>query len=427
MSFRTALSHRAFASLVSARVVSRFGSSLHEIALIWLTLQQTSDARIVTLVVIASTLPNIILALPAGALVDRLDRRYVLVGANLFSGVAVLAIPLVGRGDQLVPVAITVALAVGVVETFSGPARTAVLPQTVPEEELDSANALFSLTSSVSRTLYVLGGGVVAFLGGYTAFYINSATFLIAAVLIATVPAEVGQTNSEGTSDDEAPQGPLDSTRSVLADARDGLVYVRNQPVVLSILAVGVLVGALSDPLGVIVPVLAEDTIGGGSIIYGILLGSIFAGMVVGDLGVSYFTDQISAARGLTVSVSLLIGGIALATIGVAAPQTPYLTVISVLGFSTFGIALSFATTPLDTLLQATVPDEMLGRVSSVFSVVGLIGPPVGLAITGPVVERFGPTFALAADGVFVVLAAILVAVPLVRFDTSGDQSVSAD
>ena len=426
MSFREALSHRPFAVLVGARALSRVGDSLHEIAIIWLVLKQTGDARLVTLVVVASTLPNVVLSLPAGALVDRFDRRRVLVGADLLRGVAVLAIPLFARGPMLLPVAVTVALFVGVIEPFSGPARSATLPRTVPEAQLDSANALFSLTSSISRTLYVLGGGIVAFVGPYPAFYVDAATFVLSGLVLLTLPEEVGRPDSE-TEGSGGDGGPLAEIARVIREARDGLGYVLGQPVVLSIIAVGLLVGTLSDPLGIITPVFVEETLGRGSFAYGIVFGAIFVGSAVGDLLVGWLGNRIDSVREETVAVSLGVGGASLAAAGVIAPRTTVPVVVAAGVFSVFGISLSFATTPLDTLLQTTVPNEMLGRVSSVFTVVGMVGPPVALAATGPLVEAFGPTPVLVADGLVVVVSAGLVGIPLIRFRDSASVAASGD
>lgn len=437
MSFRDALSHRPFAALVGARVISRVGDSLHEIAIIWLVLQTTGNAELVGLVVVASAVPNVLLALPAGVLVDRFDRRYVLVATDLVRAMAVLTVPLFAHGDLLVPVAVGVAAVVGLVEPFAGPARGATLPLTVPDEHLDSANALFSLTSSVSRTMYVLGGGVVAFVGPYPAFYVDSVTFLASAALVATLPREVGVPDDEaGVEDgpdgepadvDEPSPGALAHTRAVLAEAREGLGYVRGTPVVVGILGVAVLVGTLSDPLGIIAPVFVEDTLDRGSFVYGLVLGAIFVGSTVGDLAVSRFSSAIEGARGPVVVGSLATGGIALAVAGVLAPLAPAPVAVTVGAFAVFGVTLSLATTPLDTLLQRTVPNEMLGRVSSVFSVVGLVGPPVALAATGPLVEAFGADVVLVADGLAVVLAALLVSVPLVDYGRRSGEAAPGD
>lgn len=427
MSFREALSYRPFAVLVSARAVSRVGDSLHEIALIWLVLQSTGDARLVTLVVVASTVPNLLLSLPAGAFVDRFDRRRVLIVADLVRSVVVLAIPLFGRGDLLVPVAVTVALVVGLVEPFAGPARGATLPLTVPDDQLDSANALFSLTSSVSRTLYVLGGGVVAFAGAYPAFYVNAATFLCSAALLTALPRHVGRPGGEDADDPAEAGGAGAEVTRILAEARDGLAYVRRTPVVLGVLAVGVLVGTLSDPLGIITPVFVEDTLARGSFVYGLVFGAIFVGSTVGDLAVSRASARLDGVRVWVVVGSLAGGGIALVVAGAVAPHAPFPVVVTVAAFAVFGVTLSLATTPLDTLLQLTVPNDMLGRVSSVFSVVGLVGPPVALAATGPLVHTFGGDVVLIADGLLVVIAALLVSIPLTGHDSRSEHVAPGD
>lgn len=96
---------------------------------------------------------------------DRVNRKYLLLGSDLLRGVIVLAIPLVGRGELLVPTVLLVAFLTGIIDAFDGSARSALIPRLVPERDLQSANPLNQLTFSLSQVLFAAGGAVVALVG----------------------------------------------------------------------------------------------------------------------------------------------------------------------------------------------------------------------------------------------------------------------
>lgn len=154
-------------------------------------------------------------SVPAGVLVDRFNRKGKLVAAEAVRGLAVLAIPSVEEGPFLVPGVMAVALVASTMAAFFDPAYQALIPRLVDPGELDTANSLLNLTSSTVRLFYVVGGLVVGLGGTFVAFYVNSATFVLAAVVLLAVPTAAGSTGADtGRPDEPRP--------SVLAEAREG-------------------------------------------------------------------------------------------------------------------------------------------------------------------------------------------------------------
>ncbi|NHX36208.1 MULTISPECIES: MFS transporter [Halolamina] len=403
---RALLRERGFAALWLAQLITRIGDSIHEIALIWIVYEVTGDPRLVTLVALASFTPGVLLSIPAGVVVDRVNRKYLLVATEAIRGVVTLSIPIVGDGPYLVPVVIAVALIAGTMETFFGPAQQAMIPRLVPQADLDAANSLNNLTLSTSRLFYALGGVIVGVGGSFLAFYINAGTFLLSALVLLAVPATAGVTE----------RGTDEASPPLLAEAREGIEFVRASPALLSVIAMGVFVDFAFVPLVVVLPIFAALVVGGGSVTYGFLLGSYFAGTLVGNLLIGPVREVVDARRGAVMVSATVFTGSSLALAAWLPTVVSFPLAAACAGMALAGGANPFLNVPLTTYIQATVPDEQRGKVLSVMRL-GITGAaPIGIALAGPLVEAFGPVAVLLGMAAIVVAAgASGLATPLIR------------
>lgn len=410
MGFGSALRHRGFASLWLSQLVSRLGDSIHEIALIWLVYEVTGDPTLLALTVAASALPTAASSLPAGSLVDVLNRRQVLVAASLLRGGLVLLIPLTGPGPLLVPVVLGVAAATGVIEAFAGPARGALIPNLVPREDLDPANALFELTRSASRMLYVLGGIAVALLGSFAVFYLDAVSFLVAAALLFGVPAGAGVARP----DDRPSEGSW--FERMASDVRAGLAFVRSHRYLPSVILLSLLTTLAMAPLAVVLPFFVRATTGGGSTAFGLLYGAIYVGVIAGAIGIGVFDRLTAAYRGWIIVGGVALVGIALVATAVLPPRSANPLTVAFASLVGLGVAFTLVNTPVQTLVQSTVPDEKRGRVFAVLAAITLPALPVGALAAGPLVERFSAPSILLAQGIVLVVVSLpLLLTPLAK------------
>lgn len=394
---RAVLRERGFAALWLAQLVSRIGDSVHEIALVWVVYEVTGDPTLIAVVALASFVPNLLFSVPAGVLVDRLNRKYLLVGAEIVRGVVVLAIPFLGDGPYLVPVVVAVALLASTMEAFFGPAQQAMIPRLVDADDLDAANSLNSLTLSTSRLFYVVGGLVVGLGGSFVAFYLNSASFLVAAAVLLAVPTAAGRPESGDTAD-----GP---GLSVFGEARDGVRFIREDPALVAVIGMGVFVDFAFVPLVVVLPVFATVVLGGGGATYGFLLGAFFAGTLAGNLLVGTVRGVVDAHRGPVMVGATVLTGASIVLAAWLPGVVAFPLMAALVGLGLAGVCNPFLNVPLTTYTQAMVPDAKRGKVFSVMRL-GITGAaPVGIALAGPLVAQFGPVVVLLAMGTVVGLA----------------------
>ncbi|MFB6295550.1 MAG: MFS transporter, partial [Halobacteriales archaeon] len=316
MSFRTVLGNAAFRKLWIAQVVSGFGDRVHEIALLFIVFERTGDPLLVAATAAASTIPELVLSVPAGAVADWFDRKRIMVGSAVVRGCSVLAIPPLADAGLLVPAVLGVAVVAGAAESFASPARNAMVPNVVAESQLDAANGLSRMTGSLLRFLYAAGGALIALVGVEGAFYVDAATFFAAAAVLATLPASVGR--GPGRTEE-----PAFDAGELVADARGGIAYVIGSPILASLVVLSGLTAFAMAPLGVVIPFYSETVLGGTAtfghstaIEFGTLYASIYVGVFAGGIGVNALEGVFSSHRGAGIIVGVLSIGLVLIALG---------------------------------------------------------------------------------------------------------------
>jgi MFS family permease len=183
-------SNKPFRRLWYGQIVSQLGDWFASIALFTVLLKLTGSGQAVGLLLVAEFLPGALIGPFAGVIVDRLPRKLVLIATDIGRAVLVLGLLFVQGADQIWLIYLIVALKV-VLTAFFEPARSALIPNLCRREELVAANGIAGATWSAMLAIgAALGGLVVGTLGIQAAFLIDAATFLLSAVLIATVQVE---------------------------------------------------------------------------------------------------------------------------------------------------------------------------------------------------------------------------------------------
>ncbi len=241
--YRALLSgNRNYRLLWFGQIVSQLGDWFNAVAIYALLLELTGSASSVAWMIIVQLMPMALIGPLAGVVVDRFDRRRIMIGADVARGLLMLGLLAVRRPEDAWIAYVVMGVSVSATAFFE-PSRTAVLPNITHRSELLTANALSSATWSAMLAIgAALGGLVTAVAGRDTAFVVNAASFFASAILIART--------SFDASPPPAGQRPATfAAMTGLADLVDGLRYVRSEPHVASLMLVkagwGLGVGAL--------------------------------------------------------------------------------------------------------------------------------------------------------------------------------------
>ena len=376
-----ALRHRDFALLSVGQAISLLGDGVYLVAIAWLVYDLSNAPSALALVGVAWTLPMVAALLFTGVLTDRVERKRVLVAADLLRGAAIGAmavLALTGAIELWHVVVLVVAYGLG--EALFGPAFTAIMPGVVPRDELLQANALKELMEPLGLRFAgpALGGLLIAVAGVGTALLVDAATFVLSAVAVSFMTPR--------------PVEP-EARRSVRRELRAGFAYVRaNAWIWATLCAASLALLASWGPYEVLLPYIIRNDLGGDAAVFGVVLaagglGSIAAALVIARTGPPRRHVTFMYV-GFTVGIALDVG---LALSG-AAWQMCLIAFVSWMA-TTGGMVV------WNTMMQTLVPADMLGRVSSLDWMVSIGLAPVSFALTGPAAELIGARATLAVSG----------------------------
>lgn len=412
--FARALSFPSFALVWSGQTISGLGDAAFYTAVAWQVLLLTGSATAIGVVMIAQTVPRLVLSLVGGAYADRLPRRLVMLVSDCGRMLAVGAIAALGLAGvlQLWHI-VALATVFGVADAFFAPAYLSIPPQIVDTEALPSANSLTAVSQQVSQLVGpAIAAACITVSSPSLAFAFDALTFLVSALTLvfAHIPPLAPRT-SEGT---EGATGEDARKPSIVRDIGEGIRYVFATPWLWVSIAVFSVANIGIAPLMVALPILVKDVYHAGvwllsaSLIVG-AIGSLVATLVVGQMKRMHH-------RGLIVYSCTIFSGLALAafgvpaaltTLGVAVPSSAGVAAI-LAGSVIFSAGVSVFTVLWYTIMQEMVPANLLGRVNSIDWLGSFAFMPVGLGIAGILSDQIGPAWVFIAGGALVAALSVL-------------------
>ena len=409
--FLAPLGIRDFALIWAATAISRLGDGLYLVAIAWQTYAVSNVPTAMSVVGLATTVPQLVLLLFSGALSDRLPRRRLMVGADALRAVAIGTLGALALADALSLATIFALVAVYAVGTaLFQPASMSLLPQVVPQDRRAQANGLMRLAGALAIRLVgpALGGGVVGAFGAGTAFLVDAATFVASLALLLMVSSY---------------PLPEREAKSLLADVREGLGFVRRQRwLTASLAAASIGLLCYEGPTVILLPYLIKNHFGGHASDLGFVLSAGGVGAVLAAFLISHFGLPRRRMALMYVLWTAIAGSVLLYAVAGSIWQ------LAVVCFLAIGSMIGGEVIWM-TLLQDHVPHQLLGRVASLDTVVSFSLVPVSMALTGPIAAAAGakPTMLVAGTiGVSCVAGLFLTRQSLRHFDSSPLDSESS-
>ena len=398
-------SYPIFRALWTAQFASNVGTWMQTVGAQWLLIDRSP--LLVSLVQAAASLPIVLLALPAGAWADLVDRRRLLLGAQLgmfLSAATLAAATFLGVPSPAVVLGLTFLLGCG--NAIAGPAWQAIQPDLVDRAVLPQAAALNGVNMNLARAVGpAVGGLVVATAGPGWVFALNAASFVgIAAVLARW----------------RAPERVDTGSRERLVEAvRAGGRYVRHALIVRRLLYRAILFIPAASAVWALLPVVAARHLGLDSGGYGLLLGMVGVGAVAGAFVIPRLRARVGSARLVTGAMFVTAAAIAV----IATVRSPVLVGAALVPVGGSWIAVMSS---LNSGLQLAVPNWVRARALAYYLVVFQGAQAVGAVIWGALADRTSVTTALLGAGAVLAVAAV-VGLRSPMPDTSGlDRTPSA-
>ncbi len=387
-----ALRHRDFRLFYLGQGVSQIGTWLQMIATSWLVYRLSGSTFMLGLAAFSLQIPFLVLGPLAGVFIDRINRRRVLIATNsvaALQAIAMFTVVVLGVVEPWHLVAGNLVL--GIVSACDAPARQSILVELVGgKSDLPNAIALNSAMMNAARFIGpLIGGALIAALGEPWGFGVNVLTFTVMLWALwqmrgtprAVPPSEKGW------------------LRQLAAGARYAFGFLPTRAALLLLAAIAFTVHSFAAQM----PWFAREAFHGNSRTLGLLVGAAGFGAVSGMIYLASRPD----IRGLLRLAGMMsaLAGAALVVFSFSKTLWLALPALYVVGMSSMLVAAS-----TNTVLQSIVPDELRGRVASLYVMSFLGIAPLGALATGAVAERVGPPATLAGCGILALVASAVYA-----------------
>jgi DHA3 family macrolide efflux protein-like MFS transporter len=379
----------------SGQAMSLLGSSLVQFALVWWMTRETGSATVLATATLLALLPQILLGPFIGPLVDRLDRRLIMIVADTGIALTTTGLMLLFMYGQVQLWQVFIVLTLrSLGEAFHHPAMSSSTSLLVPRQHLARVSGLNqTLRGAMNIAAPPIGAVLIMVLPtqGVLAIDLVTAALAVMPLLFVQIPAPPGQ--QQGTA----------GRTSYFQDLRAGFSYVLRWPGLSGIILLAMLLNFLLVPSGALAPILVTKTFGLGALELAWTETAVGIGIITGGLILSAWGGF--RKRILTTMIGIIgIGGSVL-LVGLA-PKSLFVLVLA--GCFMMGSSQVFANGPLHAIFQSTVDPDMQGRVFALTGAGATAMMPLGLAIAGPFSDRFGIQTWFIFGGILCILVSLL-------------------
>ena len=368
--------NQSFRRLWTAQLISLGGDWFNVVALTGLLLHLTGSSAYGGAVLAASFVPQFLMSPLTGVIADRLDRRRLMIGANLAGAVLALSM-LAIRSPAMAWLGLAAMAGIAVSGAFFDPASRAGLPNVVRPDQLAPANVLMASTWGIMVAVGSAAGGLVSGLAGRdTAFVVNSCSFLVSALLILRVGANLGPLQER-----HLPRPALHP----VSDFREAVAFSRSDPRVTALLGQKIGFGLGTGMIGLL-PVFATVVFRASDAGIGILYAARGLGTLLGPYGARAFIGSSERRLFLAIGGAMALFGAAY----LAFPAAPGIwvaagiVVVAHLGGGTQTTMTSYG-------LQQLTPDRLRGRILAFELGLITLTMSVSLLVAGQAAQRYGP------------------------------------
>jgi MFS family permease len=378
-----------FARMASAQFLSNVGSWMQTVGAQELMLTLTTSATLVALIQTAAGLPVVLLAVPAGAIGDLVDRRRLLIASQSFMLIAATLLAVLALAGLVTPwVLLALIFAVGAGQTLTSPTWQTLQPELVEPQDRTQAIALGAVNQNLSRAIGpAIGGALYAATSAAALFFVNALSF---------VPVIGAVARWRGGARPASAAAPEHVVEAIRAGAR----YIAGSPALRVILLRAGLFMFFANSIWALLPLIARTRLHLGSGGYGLLLAGVGIGAVAGAVALPRLRGRVPAGALLTAS-TLLFAAVTLALAYVRVSELAGLALV------VGGVAWILALSTLNSQYQGTLPGWAKARGMSYYLVIFQGGGALGSAVFGVIAQDAGLSDALLVAAIALAVVAV--------------------
>jgi len=394
----SSLRHLDYRYLWSGTLMMSAGQWVQQVTLGWLLYDLTGNSMLLGALNGLRAVPFLVTGPMAGVAADRMDRRKLLLRTQWILIITAIAMGMLVASPYLHVAHIFIfTLITGVAWSFTEPVRQSMIPSVVPKEDLVNAIALNSGGFNLMKVIGpALGGALIALFGAAGNFFVQSIAYT--GVLVMIYLMHIPDTSSEARHS------------SAIANLKEGFAYIWSSPAILALLTLAYVPRIFAVPYQILMPVFQKDVLKVGPDGLGMLMAAPGVGAVIAVLTLASLANRLKR-QGLFLVGSIVILGFFLIVFSQIRVFSLALVSLVIAGaFQMFFLASTA------TILQLLVPDELRGRVMSLYMLDrGFM--PIGALFAGTTAHFIGAPSTVAVMGIIVIILALIVAwrVPTIR------------
>lgn len=382
-----AFSYRDFRIMWIGACTSSVGTLMQTFAQAWLVFDISKSSFMLGLDSFLGNIPIVLFSLVGGVFADRTERQKLLLGSQYvqMASAFVLTALFAAGSRHLWPI-LTLSFIIGTAQSFGGPAYSALIPTLVKSEDLPNAIALNSIQFNLARVLGPsIGGVALTILGAAWCFGLNGVSFIAVIISLLIIRPHFV---------------PTKSRESVLTSMKEGFHFIRSQGTMEALIVLAFMMTLLAFPLVVFLPVFAREVFHGGPQSFTIFLVASGIGSICGALT----TAALGKHKHMGLLVLFMLLGMGVLISGFALSKRFVLSCVIIF---IYGAVLLAVFTSISSLVQLITPDNMRGRVLSIYNVAFRGGIPIGSLLAGALVKQFTAPVVIAWNGILLSLLAV--------------------
>ncbi|HUZ78308.1 MAG TPA: MFS transporter [Chloroflexota bacterium] len=412
--FKVVLGNRNFTFLWSAQALSQVAQNIINFAVVVQVENLTHSTTEVALTIVAFILPAVIFSPIAGVLVDRMDKKVILLGTNVLRGVATLGF--VVFGHTLLAI-FSILFVSSVINQLFSPAESASIPMLVKREQLMNANSLFNITfnGAIFVGFVIIAPAVIKFAGLRVVFFVTVAMYLAAAGLCSVLPARMGRLRPVQTAGEPGSGHP----GQMLDEIREGLAYIFARKELVTAIIQLTLIQTLLLIMGEMAPGFTARVLNLTAADTAYVFLPLGLGLILGIITLNRVTRLIP--KELLTRISVFAIGLLTFGVGISPPLSRlgakiastvsdelqaanWLIALDLFLLLIIGFAFAYVVVPAQTQVQELTEDENRGRVFSIQLMLASAFMIIPLLFFGSLADAFGITQVLAGMGILIAI-----------------------
>lgn len=380
--------NKNFRDLWFSRVISYFGDSLYNITLSWYIFSKTGSAFKVGLVLVAKFLPQLLLGMFLGVLIDKYNKKTLMQISDATQFIVTLIFTiLVAMNKFHYSYIFIINIFLSLASVLFGISQTSLLPELVENDDLISANSLLSISQQTANLIgSVIGGVIVLLLGEILSISIDSITFVLSFIFIYFINYKISTDKTYGAM----------NLKKVFTDISEGFYWLRNQAELVILIVIGMIINIALGVTNVLPSMLIKVNFKGNSSYLGIFELSIGLGLLLGGVFIGILSPR-------KIGKTYLIG-IALQSIGMLFIFISPNIFIACIGNFIIGFGVTTFNIPMSTLFQTMIPTNIRGRVNSISSIAFNISIPITYGVIGVLADVIGAKICFALSSLLMLI-----------------------